>query len=87
MNGEVPKLDILAMMCWVSIEITVMYGIDRKQRQQVKSLKSLTAWQEKGKPIKQTEIWPIRWRTETTWAVRKNESGQKSITTLSMITL
>jgi hypothetical protein len=48
MNRKVPKLETLAMLCWVSIEITAMSGIDRKQSQQVKSLKSLTAWQEKG---------------------------------------
>ena len=54
MNWNVPKLEVLAMMCWVSIEITVTSGIDRRQWQQVKSLKSLTAWQEKGEPGQQT---------------------------------
>jgi hypothetical protein len=64
MNRKVPKLEILAMLCWVSIEITVMSGIDRRQRQQVKLLKSLTTWQEKGSPGQQTENFGLSGREQ-----------------------
>jgi hypothetical protein len=88
MNRKVPKLEIITMLCWVGIEITVMSVIDRRQRQQVKSLKSLTAWQEKASQDNTQENLGLSGGEQKEHGqCAKDKNGLKSITTLAMIPL